>query len=152
MLCAVLAAIFVIGAEIIIKRYVHGLPPGEKPFSIMKDRVEITESHNKGIVLGAFNKNTTVAKILHGGAEVCCILILLKPVIKSTSALFKVGAGLFIGGGLSNLEDRLINGYVTDYFRFCKAKWKRLGRIVFNVADMCVFLGAALVLIFSDKK
>lgn len=152
MLTVIIAALLVMGAELLIKRYVSGLPDFKKPFRIMGGHVEITESHNKGIIMGAFRKNTRAAKILHSAAALGCIIVLVRPVIKSASALFKIGAGLVIGGGLSNLADRLINGYVTDYFRFCRAKWKRFGRIVFNLADMCVFLGAALVLVFSDKK
>ena len=152
MLTVIIATLLVIGAELLIKRYVRGLPNGKKPFTIMGGRIEITESHNKGIIMGVFRKNTRLAKILHSVAALGCILVLIRPVLKSASALFRIGSGLVIGGGLSNLADRLINGYVTDYFRFCRAKWKRFGRIVFNLADMCVFLGAALVLVFSDKK
>lgn len=55
------------------------------------------------------------------------------------------GAGLVLGGGLSNLLERLLRGRVFDYVRFPKApgRWKRF---VFNLADFAIFLGAALML------
>ncbi len=53
-----------------------------------------------------------------------------------------VSAGLVLGGGLSNLWERLSSGRVYDYVRFPKVPG-RLGRYVFNLADFAVFFGAA---------
>ena len=64
----------------------------------------------------------------------------------------KIGAGLLLGGGLSNLLDRLIRGHVTDYIRFCKAKIKKLRRIVFNLADVFIAIGAVLLVLFAWKN
>lgn len=51
-------------------------------------------------------------------------------------------AGLVLGGGLSNLWERLRRGRVYDYLRFPRAPGP-LGRYVYNLADLAVFLGAA---------
>lgn len=56
------------------------------------------------------------------------------------------GAGLLLGGGLSNLWERLRHGKVLDYIRFPRAPG-RLGRYVFNLADLSIFLGAAGLLL-----
>ena len=50
---------------------------------------------------------------------------------------------MIIGGGLSNLYDRMKRGYVVDYFSI---RWKGLKKVVFNLGDICVFLGAAILL------
>ena len=66
----------------------------------------------------------------------------------------KTGYALALGGGLSNWLDRVRQGFVTDYFRF-NVKWKALRRLVFNLADMCVFLGGILILagqIFAKRE
>jgi len=61
-------------------------------------------------------------------------------------------AGLALGGGLSNLLERLRTGRVYDYLRFPKAPGK-LKRYVYNLADLAVFLGGiGLVLSAFQKK
>ena len=56
--------------------------------------------------------------------------------------LEKVGAALVLGGGLSNLYDRMKRGYVVDYF---SVRVEKLKKIVFNLGDIAVFLGAAVM-------
>jgi signal peptidase II len=50
---------------------------------------------------------------------------------------------ILAGGGLSNLFDRYTKGYVVDYLRFPFGP-KKLRRIIFNVSDFFVFMGALL--------
>lgn len=56
-----------------------------------------------------------------------------------------LGTGLILGGGLSNLRERLTEGRVYDYLQFPRAP-RPLNRYVFNLADLCVFAGGALCL------
>lgn len=51
-----------------------------------------------------------------------------------------VGIGLILGGGMSNLWERLRCGRVYDYIQFPKAPGP-LHRYVFNLADISIFLG-----------
>ena len=60
-------------------------------------------------------------------------------------------AGLALGGGLSNLWERLRAGRVYDYIRFPGAPGP-LGRYVFNLADLAVFLGAAGLLLGDRRR
>ena len=61
-----------------------------------------------------------------------------------------LGAGLLLGGGLSNLYERLRHGKVYDYLRFPKAPGP-IRNYVYNLADFAIFLGAIL-LVFCRKK
>ena len=56
-----------------------------------------------------------------------------------------IGAGLLLGGGLSNLHERARLGKVYDYIQFPKAPepWRRY---VFNLADLAILSGGALLL------
>ena len=55
-----------------------------------------------------------------------------------------IASGLIIGGGLSNLIDRLVNnGAVIDFLNLGIGSL-RTG--IFNVADMAIMLGAVLML------
>lgn len=51
-----------------------------------------------------------------------------------------IGAGLIIGGGWSNLWERIHCGAVCDYVQFPKAPGP-LGRYVFNLADFAILAG-----------
>ena len=66
----------------------------------------------------------------------------------------RLAYSLILGGGFSNLYDRLTLGYVVDYFRFSKMP-KPIRKLVFNFADIAVFLGGFLVLLgnigFSEE-
>ncbi|GIK49921.1 MAG: lipoprotein signal peptidase [Alphaproteobacteria bacterium] len=55
-----------------------------------------------------------------------------------------VGLGLIIGGAVSNLADRLGDGAVTD---FIDAHWGDWSWPTFNVADVAITVGAAILLL-----
>ncbi len=57
-----------------------------------------------------------------------------------------LGTGLILGGGLSNLFERVSDGRVCDYLQFPRAPGP-LNRYAFNLADLCVFAGGALCLL-----
>lgn len=61
-----------------------------------------------------------------------------------------VSAGLVLGGGISNLLERLLRGKVLDYVQFPKAPGK-LKQYVFNLADFAIFLGCAGVFLRRRK-
>lgn len=64
--------------------------------------------------------------------------------------LSRVGLWLIVGGGLGNLYDRLAFGGVTDFLELAFVRFA-----VFNVADVCICVGAALVLageMASERK
>ena len=64
--------------------------------------------------------------------------------------LFRAGLWLIAGGGLGNLYDRVASGAVCDFIDLAFVRFA-----VFNVADVCICLGAALVVAgvwASEKK
>ncbi len=56
-----------------------------------------------------------------------------------------LGAGLVLGGGLSNLYERVRHGRVYDYVQFPRAPGP-LRRYVFNLADLAILGGGVLLL------
>lgn len=56
--------------------------------------------------------------------------------------LFRTGLWLIAGGGLGNLYDRLTRGSVADFIDLAFVRFA-----VFNVADICICVGAALAVI-----
>ena len=59
----------------------------------------------------------------------------------------RAGLWLIVGGGLGNLYDRLVSGGVTDFLELAFVRFA-----VFNVADVCICVGAALVVIGEWRK
>ncbi len=61
-----------------------------------------------------------------------------------------LAVGLLLGGGASNLSERVRHGRVYDYVQFPKAPG-RLRRYVFNLADFAI-LGGGLLLLRRNRK
>lgn len=60
-------------------------------------------------------------------------------------ALPLIAFGMILGGGLANVIDRFLDGYVTDYVQ--------IGTFpIFNVADSFVTIGVSLLLLESLKR
>lgn len=66
--------------------------------------------------------------------------IYLRKHILAENLYIRLGSGLFIGGTIGNMWDRIVSGGVTDFFDF--RIWP-----VFNVADIAICVGAALVVL-----
>jgi signal peptidase II len=62
---------------------------------------------------------------------------------RSKSTVLNIGTGLFIGGTLGNLLDRILQGHVTDFIEVVTSG----GNVstIFNLADLCVIAGIVLI-------
>lgn len=81
---------------------------------------------------------------------VVLLSILILPFVWLFRRRTPIGAGLALGGGLSNLWERVRYGRVYDYVRF--PKLPRLGRYVWNLADFAIVLGGTLLALLDRKK
>ena len=69
---------------------------------------------------------------------------------RSRHVLLTVSLSMILGGGIGNMIDRIVNGYVTDFFRVDFVDFA-----VFNVADSFITVGAVLLgvyIIFFEPK
>lgn len=57
--------------------------------------------------------------------------------------MFNISATLILAGGIGNLIDRLVQGYVVDMIEVTLVSFP-----LFNIADCCVVIGSVLLLIF----
>lgn len=72
-------------------------------------------------------------------------IIMIYLMIKSTNKFLSLTLSLIIGGAFGNLIDRILKGYVTDFFEFHFGSYQFP---IFNVADMCVVIGTILLAIY----
>ena len=112
--------------------------------TIWKGQIILTRYHNSGAFLNMGEKHGKVLTFLV--TVVFLVLVFLAALVwrSERRELLKLGYSLMIGGAASNLLDRYRYGYVVDYFSF-----KKLPKVVFNLGDMAIFLGALLVGMFS---
>ena len=100
-----------------------------------KGRVRLTALWNDGAL-----KRTLVT----------ALSILILPLVWMFRRRSPIGAGLALGGGLSNLWERLRRGAVYDYVQF--PKLPKIGRYVWNLADFAILIGGLLLALLERKK
>lgn len=63
--------------------------------------------------------------------------------------LFCLALSCILGGAIGNVIDRLLHGYVVDYFDF---HWRNMHFPAFNVADSAITLGAILIIVDEIRR
>ena len=126
----------------IIKKYIEDTKQYGKDEKILNGKIIISKYHNKGAMLNFLENNVKLVLALSSAMLGAVFVILAIFLPKKENKLLKLGLALILGGALSNTYDRIKKGYVVDYFSF---HW--LKKIVFNLSDICIFLGTFITAI-----
>lgn len=143
-LILVIAAIFLI--DMGIKDTIESTESAAFPKELegTKGLVMLHKNHNEGFPFGALREKKELVKQIPFATVSAAAGIFFWLYPRKGYRAEKIGLALILGGGLSNLYDRMVRGYVVDYFSI---QWKRLKEVVFNLGDICIFGGAVLMLI-----
>ena len=108
-------------------------------------KILLRKYHNRGFALNVGEKRQ---RVVAGISLSLCILITLAALLFGNrwNSLIKTGLSIVLGGAYSNTYDRLFRTYVVDYISF-GVKNQKLRRVVYNIADFCIMIGAILVVI-----
>jgi signal peptidase II len=101
---------------------------------------------NQGVSYGLLK---THAQGLLIGVSLIVTVVLWIWSCRSNRPVAVAALGLVIGGALGNALDRYLYGAVADFFHL---HWGSLSWYVFNVADMAIVAGVALLLYESFKE
>lgn len=138
----------IVAGELLLKRQIGRSDHFEK--KILNGHIELRKEHNAGLLFGMFQNRKPLPAVLSSAViTVFVAFLLLYTNENAVSVGFKIGVVFLLGGSMSNVLDRLMHGYVLDYICFCKARWRKFRRLVFNLADFCIFIGAVLIVLFD---
>ena len=115
---------------------------------IIKDIFSFSYLENRGAAFGIFQNKVMILSFITILVILGMIFYLVK--YRPASKLLKTSIALIISGALGNLFDRLYYKYVVDFIMF---HYKDAYYFpTFNVADMMVVIGTALLVLYLLKE
>ncbi len=145
----VVTAVLIAADQLTKLAAVHGLV--NHPVSIWDGVIELCYSENRGIAWGLFQDRRWIVIGITGLVLTALLVVLMSGRFRQ-SRLISIGGAMVLAGGVGNLIDRVMNGYVVDFIHY----YKWFDFPVFNLADCCVTIGAVLILVyvffFSGKE
>lgn len=108
--------------------------------SVIDNLFKLTYVENKGVAFGMFSDMHWLFVALTSVLLFFIIFYMFKK--RPSGKMFYIASGLIIGGGIGNLIDRLLYGYVIDYLSLS------FFSPVCNFADYCITIGTALLIIY----
>ena len=109
---------------------------------------DIVLAWNRGISYGWFAQHSEAGRWALIGVTSLISVGLWLWLARQRRPLPAAAIGLILGGAVANIFDRIVHGAVADFF------WFHVGRFswyVFNLADVAIVAGAALLLYDSFK-
>ena len=104
--------------------------------------MSLTLVHNTGVAWGMFDQAGIFVAIFTT-VVILGVIYFMYRTRTFESKLYKLALAFIIGGAIGNLIDRYRCGYVIDFFHFEFIEFP-----VFNVADICITVGAVLMVCF----
>lgn len=108
--------------------------------NVFGDFFKLTYVENRGVAFGMFKDMPWVFIAITTVLLAAIIFYMFKK--RPESKFFYITAALIIGGGLGNLIDRIIYGYVIDYLSLS------FFPPVCNFADYCITVGVILFAVY----
>lgn len=96
---------------------------------------------NTGAAFGSFSQSTALLSVFTGIVIIVGIILITTKKIKSK--FYLTCAVMIISGGLGNLIDRVLKGYVVDFIDV-----QFMNFAVFNFADILVTVGAIALMVY----
>lgn len=136
----ILLVIAIVACDQLSKYAIRSLFNVNESVSVFGDFFELRYIQNDGAAFSSFAGKQAFLIAVSIIAIIGAAFFLRK--MKSEGAMFKVALLCIIAGGIGNLIDRLLLGYVTDMLSFS------IFPPVFNIADIAVCLGCGILIVY----
>lgn len=110
-------------------------------FPLWQDVFHFTYVRNTGMAFGMLKDHRWVF-IVFSTVSIVALLVYLF-CFRPESRWMQVSIAFIVGGGIGNMIDRILLGYVVDFFDF-----RLINFAVFNVADSFVCIGAGMMILY----
>ena len=137
----IILLVLIIFADQLSKWLVVALLQGKESVYVIPDVLRFTYVENDGAAFGMLDDHRWVFLVLSTVMIIALIFYIVK--YKPSSKLVMTSLILIVGGGIGNMIDRLLLGYVIDFIDFCA--FPNLWRWVFNIADSAVCVGTFML-------
>lgn len=119
-------------------------------YPIITDVFHLTYVENRGAAFGIF-QNKIIFLVILTVVEIAIIMYFFIKKSNKKQILFRLSLICILAGAVGNFIDRLLRGFVVDMFDF-----RLINFYVFNFADACICIGAALlfyyIIFLHDKQ
>ena len=138
------AALLALALDQLSKIWVRANLPEGAQLPLLPGWIHLEHVHNHGAAWGVLAGHRW---LLIGFTVAVTIMVLSSArEVAARGTLAALGFGLILGGALGNLIDRVMFGYVTDFFDLdTPVEWLRTFP-VFNIADSALTVGVILML------
>jgi signal peptidase II len=119
--------------------------------SFLADTVRLEFSENAGAFLGLGSGWPVEVRtgLFTAGTALLLLILIVMAIRQRWSGPALAGLALFVSGGASNLADRMARGSVVDFMNVGVGPL-RTG--IFNVADVAIMLGVAIVIVAGFRS
>ena len=140
----IILLVLIIFADQLSKWLVVALLQGKESVYVIPGVLRFTYVENDGAAFGMLDDHRWVFLVLSTVMIIALIYYIVK--YKPSSKWVMTSLILIVGGGIGNMIDRLLLGYVIDFIDFCA--FPQLWRWVFNIADSAVCVGTFMLSIW----
>ncbi len=140
-LLQLLLILLCVGADLLTKRIAQDFLRDKDPVGLIPGIIRLCYVENTGAAFGIFNSHTVILSVVTGLALLGGLVWFYFASVKM-GRLYNVLIPLIIAGGTGNLIDRVVNGYVIDFFEFLFIEFP-----VFNLADIFITCCSILLVI-----
>ena len=137
----IILLVLIIFADQLSKWLVVALLQGKESVYVIPGVLRFTYVENDGAAFGMLDDHRWVFLVLSTVMIIALIFYIVK--YKPSSKWVMTSLILIVGGGIGNMIDRILLGYVIDFIDFCA--FPNLWRWVFNIADSAVCVGTFML-------
>ena len=136
----------VVSIAIIMLDQISKLIMIDKNINILPQVLSFSYTQNTGVAFGLISNNI-IFVIIFNIVILGIIIKFLKENNESIDYTVLVSLILILSGGIGNLIDRILRGYVVDFIKFDFINFP-----IFNVADISITLGIFILVIVIVKQ